>query len=138
MDLKFYKIMYASGILNSSGYKQEKIIFSTQELEIEDFIVIESKGNGVFIGKIIEDVTDSIKEDEEEDIDDPYEITQYRYIQKIDLSNWINEIEKKKRKEKLEQEMKDQFKRIDEKKKYEYYASIDDDFKKIYDEYKDL
>lgn len=137
MDLKFYKIMYASGILNSSGYKQEEIIFSTQELEIEDFVVIESKGNGVFIGKVIEDVTDFIKEDEE-DIDDPYDITQYRYIQKIDLSNWINEIEKKKRKEKLEQEMKDQFKRIDEKKKYEYYASIDDEFKKIYDEYKEL
>lgn len=137
MDLKFYKIMYASGILNSSGYKQEKIIFSTQELEIEDFIVIESKGNGVFIGKVIEDVTDFIKENEEY-TEDPYDITQYRYIQKIDLSNWINEIEKKKRKEKLEQEMKDQFKRIDEKKKYEYYASIDDDFKKIYDEYKEL
>lgn len=134
MDLKFYKITYASGILNSSGYNQEKIIFSTQELEIEDFVVIESKGKGVFIGKVIEDVTDFIKED----IDDPYDITQYRYIQKIDLSNWINEIEKKKRKEKLEQEMKDQFKRIDEKKKYEYYASIDDEFKKIYDEYKEL
>ena len=82
MDLKFYKIMYASGILNSSGYKQEKIIFSTQELEIEDFVVIESKGNGVFIGKVIEDVTDFIKENEE-DIDDPYDVTQYRYIQKI-------------------------------------------------------
>ena len=137
MDLKFYRIMYASGILNSSGYNQEKIIFSTQELEIEDFIVIEIKGNGVFIGKVIDDVTDFIKE-YKGDIDDPYDVTQYRYIQKIDLSNWLDGIEKKKRKEKLEQEMKEQFKRIDEKKKYEYYTSIDDDFKKIYDEYKEL
>ena len=137
MDLKFYQIVYASGILNSNGYKQEKIIFSTQELEIGDFVVVESKGNGVFIGKIIEDVTDFVKEDKG-DFENPYDITQYRYIQKIDLSNWIDEIEKKKRKEKLEQEMKEHFKRIDEKKKYEYYASIDDDFKKIYDEYKEL
>ena len=137
MDLKFYQIVYASGILNSNGYNQEKIIFSTQELEIGDFVVVESKGNGVFIGKIIEDVTDFVKDDKD-DIENPYDVTQYRYIQKIDLSNWIDEIEKKKRKEKLEQEMKDKFKKIDEKKKYEYYASIDDDFKKIYDEYKEL
>lgn len=137
MDLKFYQIVYASGILNSNGYNREKVIFSTQGLEIGDFVVVESKGNGVFIGKIIEDVTDFVKEDKG-DIEDPYDVTQYRYVQKIDLSNWINEIDKKKRKEKLEQEMKDKFKKIDEKKKYEYYASIDDEFKKIYDEYKEL
>lgn len=137
MDLKFYQIVYASGILNINGHNQNKIIFSTEELEIGDFVVVECKGNGIFIGKVIEDETDFIKEDRG-NIEDPYTVTQYRYIQKIDLSNWINEIEKKKRKEKLEQEMKEHFKRIDEKKKYEYYASIDDEFKRIYDEYKEL
>ena len=34
--------------------------------------------------------------------------------------------------------MKEEFKRIDEKKKFEYYATLDEDFKKIYDEYKKL
>lgn len=137
MDLKFYVISYASDMLNSSSNKREKVIFSKDKLEINEFIVVECKGNGVFIGRVLEDVTDFVKEDRG-DFEDPYDITQYRYIQKIDLSNWIDEIEKKKRKEKLEQEMKEKFKKIDEKKKYEYYASIDDDFKKTYDEYKEL
>lgn len=137
MNLKFYTIVYASGVLSPNGYRQEKVIFSEEELDIDEFVVVESKGNGVFIGKVLEDVTEFIEEDKG-NIDDPYDVTQYRYIQRIDLSSWLAEIEKKKRKEKLEQEMKEQFKRIDEKKKYEYYASIDDDFKKIYDEYKEL
>lgn len=137
MDLKFYNINYASDMLNSSSNKREKVIFSKDKLEIDEFIVVECKGNGVFIGRVLEDVTDFVKEDRG-DFEDPYDVTQYRYVQKIDLSNWIGEIEKKKRKEKLEQEMKEHFKRIDEKKKYEYYASIDDEFKKIYDEYKEL
>lgn len=137
MDLKFYRIIYASDILNQSSYRQEKVIFSMEELKLDEFIVIESKGDGVFLGKVVEDVTEFIKEDRGL-VEDPYDITQYRYVQKIDLSNWIDEIEKKKKKEKLEQEMKEQFKRIDENKKYEYYASIDEDFKKLYDEYKEL
>ena len=41
-------------------------------------------------------------------------------------------------KEELQQEMEEKFSEIDKKKKFEYYAQIDDDFRDLYLEYEDL
>ena len=130
--LKVYEVEYASGLFRC-GNLQTTNIYSEYELCIGDFIVVEHIDCGVFIGKIFEDITDEFESDKEilEEID-------YRYIQHIDLSGYFEEIRRKEKKKVLECKMKDAFKVIDEKKKYEYYATLDEDFKKLYDEYKQL
>lgn len=63
---------------------------------------------------------------------------EYRYLKDINLNDWIEEIDRKKRKEELEREMQSKFAELDKKKKYEYYAQFDDEFKKLFDEYSEL
>ena len=63
------------------------------------------------------------------------ESLEYRYVQDIDVSNWWADIERKRRMEELRNEMESKFAEIDKKKKFEYYAQIDDDFRELYLEY---
>lgn len=134
--MKVYRIRYASGILTNRGGNQEQIIYSTKELEKNQFIVIEHIGYGIFIGQVLEDISNTDYEDySDEDI---LESIEYKYVQDIDLSNYFEDIEKQKRKQELKEKMQERFKVIDEEKKYEYYAGLDSEMKAMYDEYKNL
>ena len=130
--LRVYEVEYASGMYRYNN-RQTTEIYAEYELCIGDFVVVEHIDCGVFIGKVIEDITDEFECDEE--ILDEFD---YRYIQHIDLSKYFERVKKEEKKKELEEKMKEEFKRIDEKKKFEYYATLDDDFKKLYDEYKKL
>lgn len=129
--LKIYTIEYASGMFNKKAF-QTQLVYSEKKLNVGDFIVVEHIGFGVFIGKVaVEYIDDRTDEDILEDI-------KYRYIQDIDLSSYIDSVEKEKRKEELKIKMKERFAVIDEDRKFQYYADLDDELKKMYDEYKEL
>ena len=131
-----YEIEYASGILRSNG-RNNQLIVSNKELNDGDFIVVEHIDCGIFIGRVIgitigETDSDLLQENFDA------EIFEYRYIQDIDVSNWWADIERKRRMEELKDEMESKFAEIDKKKKFEYYAQIDDDFRELYLEYEYL
>ena len=130
-ELKIYTIEYASGMFNKKAF-QTQLVYSKKKLNVGDFIVVEHVGFGVFIGKVaVEYIDDRTDEDILEDI-------KYRYVQDIDLSSYIDSVEKEKRKEELKIKMKERFAVIDEDRKFQYYADLDDELKKMYDEYKEL
>ena len=123
-----YEVVYASGLLRSTS-RQNAYIVSHKKLKEEQFIVVEHINCGVFIGKVVAD-----RSDEEYNLD----CVEYRYIKNIDLSDWVAEIKRKERLEELSLEMEEKFAEIDKRKKFEYYAQIDDDFKELYLEYTQL
>lgn len=123
-----YEIEYASGILRSNG-RQNQLILSNKKLKEEQFIVVEHINCGVFIGRVLKDRTDE---------DYNLNIIDYKYLQNIDLSKWIDNIERQERLKELTMEMEEKFAEIDKRKKFEYYAQIDEDFKKLYTEYAKL
>ena len=131
-----YEIEYASGILRSNG-RDNQLIVSNKELNDGDFIIVEHINCGIFIGRVKGTTlgkTDSDLLQRSFDVED----LEYRYIQDIDVSNWWADIERKRRMEELKNEMESKFAEIDKKKKFEYYAQIDDDFRELYLEYEDL
>lgn len=125
-----YEVEYASGILRTNGRNNTEIL-SKKKLKIGQFVIIEHIDCGVFIGRIIEDITDNL---------DEYDIStcEYYYLKDINLDDWVAEIDRKKRMEELRREMESKFAEIDKQKKFEYYAQIDDDFRELYLEYEDL
>ena len=132
-----YEIEYASGLLRGTCGRENRFIVSNKELNDGDFIVVEHIDCGIFIGRVIgitigETDSDLLQENFDA------EIFEYRYIQDIDVSNWWANIERKRRMEELKDEMESKFAEIDKKKKFEYYAQIDDDFRELYLEYVDL
>ena len=132
-----YEIEYASGLLRGTCGRENRFIVSNKELNDGDFIVVEHIDCGIFIGRVIgitigETDSDLLQENFDA------EIFEYRYIQDIDVSNWWANIERKRRMEELKDEMESKFAEIDKKKKFEYYAQIDDDYRELYLEYEDL
>ena len=135
ITLKNYRIEYASGMLLKNGKRQTQLIYSDEELKENDFIVVEHKDCGLFLGRVVEDVTSECELESDEEIID---VMDYKYISKVDLTDYFAAIEKAKRKAELKTKMISQFRKIDEEKKYQYYAELDEDFRKIYEEYKSI
>ena len=54
------------------------------------------------------------------------------------MSDWVADVKRKERLKELSLEMEEKFAEIDKRKKFEYYAQIDDDFKELYLEYTQL
>lgn len=125
----FYVVEYASGMW-AERRPQRTIIYSDISLPLNAFVVVEHTYYGVFIGKVIEEVTPTLELNTEG--------IEYRYVQHIDLSGYLQEIENAKRKEELKEQMEKRFAEIDKEKKYQYYADLDPDFKAMFEEYKKL
>ena len=125
-----YEIEYASGLLLRTFGRENQLIISNKELNDGAFIVVEHINCGIFIGRVIGKVDNDL-------LQRSFNL-EYRYIQDIDVSNWWADIERKRRREELRNEMESKFAEIDKKKKFEYYAQIDDDFRELYLEYVDL
>ena len=131
--LKVYSVSYASGMFRDNGYQNTEI-YSEKKLKIGDFIVVEHIGCGLFIGQVLEDYSE-ITDYTDKEIK---EYIEYRYIQDIDLTDYIAEVKKAERKKELKAEMEARFKIIDKEQKFEYYSKIDKEFSELYDEYKSL
>ena len=123
-----YEVEYASGILRESN-RQNQIIISNKKLEEEQFIIVEHIDCGVFIGKVIKELESGAYNPD---------YIEYRYLKDIDLSDWINKVELEHKYSELKLEMELAMEKLDVEKKYEYYASIDEDFNDLYKELHDL
>lgn len=124
--LKTYVVEYASSMFTDNP--KQNCINSYEELKEGEYIIVEHEGYGVFIAKVL-----YFNYDGSVDYDYPY-----RYLQHIDLSDYLDKIERQKRKEELEKEMEKRLENIDKKLKLKYYASVDSEFKKLFDEYESL
>lgn len=130
-----YEVEYASGLLRNNG-RQNQLIISNKELNDGDFIIVEHIDCGIFVGRVKGTTLGSADNELLDRFD--LENCEYEYIQHVDVSKWWNEIQRKERIKELQQEMEEKFSEIDKKKKFEYYAQIDDDFRDLYLEYEDL
>ena len=54
------------------------------------------------------------------------------------VSAYIDAVDKEKRKEELSIKMEAKFKEIDKERKFEYYATLNDGFRELYNEYREL
>lgn len=127
MKKYYYEIQYMSSyFLASSDYNIKTVVIeSEKELQENSYIVVEKIHQGFFLGKILR--TAAAEKD-----------CKYRYTQEINLDKAFERIEKEKRKEELEKQMEEEYKRIDKMSKWEFYASKDEFFNKIFTEYKNL
>lgn len=124
-ESKLYSFEYLSEA--HSKYPRTSIVTSTVELKVGDTIVISKENRGIFLGRIID-----------ADIITNEDYSHYKFVQHIDVSAYFDAVEKEKRKEALRAEMEIKFKEIDKEKKFEYYATLDDEFRGLYEEYKSL
>ena len=53
-----YSVTYASGILRNNGGNQNQDVFSNKKLTIGEYIVVEHKDCGIFIGKVKDLITE--------------------------------------------------------------------------------
>ncbi len=128
-DYNYYKIEYLSSCLDESQDKKTTIIRSEQDLKIGDTIVVEKMGQGLFLGRVIENF------DKSQGVP---KTCFYCYIQSIDLSKYFEKIDNAKKRAILEEQMEAAYAEIDKISKWEYYAERDNKFKQMLDEYKRL
>lgn len=95
------------------------------EYESGDTVVIEKEGRGIFLGRII---SKALNED----------VEGYNIVQKVDVSAYFDAIEREKKRQELMGLMEEKFREIDKMKKYEYYATLDKEFGRLYEEFKNL
>lgn len=100
---------------------------STIDLKVGDCVIVEKKGRGIFLGRITEAYDCDCN-------------TDYAYVGKAGegVTAYIDALEKEKRREELMAQMEAKFKEIDKERKFEYYATLDEDFKALYEAYKGL
>lgn len=125
MEKKCYIFMYLSEIHVSNP--RTGIVTSTIEVKEGDNVIIEKKGRGIFLGRILQETP--IEADEYDN---------YKIVKKANVSAYFEAIEKEKRKEELIAQMEEKFREIDKIRKFEYYANLDEEFRGLYDEYKSL
>ena len=124
--MKTYEFEYLSEA-KSKGSSRTNCFTSDKELSVDSCVVIEKKGRGIFLGRIV-------------DIDEDDCNTDYAYIGKAGeaVTAYIDALEKEKRREELRAQMEAKFKEIDKERKFEYYATLDESFGELYKEYRGL
>lgn len=121
-----YEIEYMSELFRRKDGERRVIYLTSNDIYGNGTcVIVEHKQYGIFIGRIVKN------EKANEPID-----SDYRIVQRVDLDKYLSNIEKEKQRKILRKRMEEKFVEIDKEKKYEYYASIDADFKAIFDEYK--
>ena len=123
---KIYEVEYSSQSL--SGSHKYVHIKDSGNYDKGDYVIVYKEDTGIFIG-CINDIEN----------DGSYN-TSYHIIRNISDTIVIvkEDIEKFKRTKELAKKMEEQFAIIDKEKKFEYYASLDENFANIYNEYKNL
>ena len=91
-NLKVYLVEYASGMFRCNN-RQNTDVCSNKELKEGEFIVVEHKDCGIFIGKVISDESEDFLESEINDIE-------YSYVKHIDLKDYFENINKQKKPQK--------------------------------------
>lgn len=126
--MKTYKIEYSSVMFTDD--KKHIYVNSNTNYKKGAYVIIYKKDKGIFIGKIAE-----LDNSNNGLVDKDYSIMSNitKDVEKIRIT-----VENTKRKEQLAKEMEARFAVIDKEKKFEYYATLDDELKSMYTEYKGL
>lgn len=122
-EYNYYAFEYLSEALLRSPRMGEAKTYD--EYEIGDTVVIEKEGRGIFLGRVIGKALSK-------------DVEGYNIVMKADVAAYFEAIEKRKKREELMAAMEEKFKEIDKMKKYEYYATLDKEFGRLYEEFKNI
>ena len=125
-EYRTYEFEYLSEV-KLRDRRSTNCFMSAIDLKVGDCVVIERENRGIFLGRIIgaydcECNTDYILVGKSGEV----------------VSAYIDAVDKEKRKEELITKMEEKFKKIDKERKFEYYATLDNSFRELYKEYKEL
>ena len=125
-EYRTYEFEYLSEV-KLRDRRSTNCFMSAIDLKVGDCVVIERENRGIFLGRIIgaydcECNTDYILVGKSGEV----------------VSAYIDAVDKEKRKEELITQMEEKFKKIDKERKFEYYATLDDGFRELYKEYREL
>ena len=122
-EYNYYAFEYLSEALLKSPRMGEAKTYD--EYEIGDTVVIEKEGRGIFLGRVIGKALSK-------------DVEGYNIVMKADVAAYFEAIEKEKKRKELMGLMGEKFKEIDKLKKYEYYATLDKEFGRLYEEFKNI
>ena len=125
-EYRTYEFEYLSEV-KLRDRRSTNCFMSAIDLKVGDCVVIERENRGIFLGRIIgaydcECNTDYILVGKSGEV----------------VSAYVDAVDKEKRKEELMAQMEAKFEEIDKERKFEYYATLDDGFRELYKEYKEL
>lgn len=122
-EYNYYAFEYLSEALIKNPRMGEAKTYG--EYEIGDTVVIEKEGRGIFLGRIL---GKALSQD----------VEGYNIVMKADVSAYFEAIEREKKRQELMGLMEEKFREIDKLKKYEYYATLDKEFGRLYEEFKNI
>ena len=122
-EYNYYAFEYLSEALIKNPRVGEAKTY--EEYEIGDTVVIEKEGRGIFLGRVIGKALSK-------------DVEGYNIVMKVDVSAYFEAIEREKKRQELMGLMEEKFREIDKLKKYEYYATLDKEFGRLYEEFKNI
>ena len=122
-EYNYYAFEYLSEALIKNPRMGEAKTY--EEYEIGDTVVIEKEGRGIFLGRVIGKALSK-------------DVEGYNIVMKVDVAAYFEAIEREKKRQELMGLMEEKFREIDKLKKYEYYATLDKEFGRLYEEFKNL
>ena len=123
IEYNYYAFEYLSEALIKNPRMGEAKTY--EEYEIGDTVVIEKEGRGIFLGRVIGKALSK-------------DVEGYNIVMKVDVAAYFEAIEKEKKRQELMGLMEEKFREIDKLKKYEYYATLDKEFGRLYEEFKNI
>ena len=125
-EYRTYEFEYLSEV-KLRDRRSTNCFMSAIDLKVGDCVVIERENRGIFLGRIIGAYDCECN-------------TDYTLVGKSGeiVSTYVDAIDKEKRREELISQMEAKFKKIDKERKFEYYATLDDGFRELYKEYREL
>lgn len=122
-EYNYYAFEYLSEALIKNPRMGEAKTY--EEYEIGDTVVIEKEGRGIFLGRVIGKALSK-------------DVEGYNIVMKVDVAAYFEAIEREKKRQELMGLMEEKFREIDKLKKYEYYATLDKEFGRLYEEFKNI
>ena len=122
-EYNYYAFEYLSEALVKNPRMGEAKTY--EEYEIGNTVVIEKEGRGIFLGRVIGKALSK-------------DIEGYNIVMKVDVAAYFEAIEREKKRQELMELMEEKFREIDKLKKYEYYATLDKEFGRLYEEFKNI
>ena len=125
-EYRTYEFEYLSEV-KLRDRRSTNCFMSAIDLKVGDCVVIERENRGIFLGRIIgaydcECNTDYILVGKSGEV----------------VSAYVDAVDKEKRKEELMAQMEAKFEEINRERKFEFYATLDNGFRELYKEYKEL
>lgn len=124
--MKTYEFEYLSEV-KLRDRRSTNCFMSAIELKTGDAVIIERENRGIFLGRII-------------GVYDCECNTDYKYIGKAGetVAAYIDALEREKRRAEIANELEKRIANLDKERKFEYYAALDESFRELYKEYKEL